>query len=277
MAGLDVLERRFPRKRVFITGGASGFGLALAKLFAQAGWKLGLFDRNATRLANVEGEFSAAQVAVLAYPGDVTHAEELAVAVTSFAATHDGLDIMINNAGVAAAGNVAETALEDWRWIIEINFIGVLNGCQASIPHLQRNGRGLMINVASAAAFGALPGMGAYNATKAAVLALSETLHGELEPAGIQVSVVMPTFFKTALIETMRGSDASREAAQNAMESSSYTVAQVALDTLAYAGAGEFYIVLPRSARWLWRLKRWMPRRFLKLVASERIRASLGN
>src|SRR5215475_15303519 len=100
MADLDVLERRFPRKRVFITGGASGFGLALAKLFAQRGWKLGLFDRNATRLADAEGEFSSAQVAVLAYPGDVTHAEELAVAVTSFAAAHDGLDIMINNAGV---------------------------------------------------------------------------------------------------------------------------------------------------------------------------------
>jgi short-subunit dehydrogenase len=276
MADLHALERRFPRKRVFITGGASGFGLALAKIFAAHGWKLGLFDRNATRLADVEGDLSAAHVAVLAYPGDVTHAEELAVAVTSFAATHDGIDIMINNAGVAAAGNVAETALEDWRWIIEINFIGVLNGCQASIPHLQRNGRGLLINVASAAAFGALPGMGAYNATKAAVLALSETLHGELEAGGIQVSVVMPTFFKTALVETMRGPDSSREAAQNAMESSSYTVDDVARDTLAHAARGDFYIVLPGSARWLWRLKRWMPRRFLKLVASERFRNSLN-
>ena len=100
--------------------------------------------------------------------------------MNSFAATHDGLDVMINNAGVAGAGTLMEVSLEDWRWIIDINFMGVVHGARAAIPHLQRNGTGLLINVASAAAFASAPGMISYNATKAAVLSLSETLSGEL-------------------------------------------------------------------------------------------------
>ena len=87
---------------------------------------------------------------------------------------------MINNAGVAGSGTLMEVPLEDWRWIVDINFMGVVHGARAAIPHLQRNGTGLLINVASAAAFASAPGMISYNATKAAVLSLSETLSGEL-------------------------------------------------------------------------------------------------
>jgi NADP-dependent 3-hydroxy acid dehydrogenase YdfG len=270
MTVLRALDQRFPAKRVFITGGASGLGLSLARLFAAGGWKIGLFDLNATRLTQLEGELSDAQVNVLAYPGDVTHAEELAVAVSSFALAHDGFDVMINSAGVAAAGNLVETELDDWRWIFEINFIGVLNGCFASVPHLQRKGTGLLINIASAAAFGSMPGMGAYNTTKAAVLSLSETLYGELRDDGIQVSVVMPTFFKTMLLENFRGPESGRAAAMQMMNSSVYTADDVARDIVKRAGNGDLYVVLPGSARWLWRLKRWMPNGFLRLVARAR-------
>ena len=174
------LARRFPAKRAFITGASSGLGLELARALGRDGWTLGLFDRNVERLAHVEEELSNAGLTVLAYPGDVTNADELTVAVNSFAATHDGLDVMVNNAGVAGSGTLMEVPLEDWRWIVDINFMGVVHGARAAIPHLQRNGSGLLINVASAAAFAAAPGMISYNATKAAVLSLSETLRGEL-------------------------------------------------------------------------------------------------
>ena len=174
------LARRFPAKRAFITGASSGLGLELARALGRDGWTLGLFDRNVERLAHVEEELSGAGLTVLAYPGDVTNADEFTVAVNSFAATHDGLDVMVNNAGVAGGGTLMEVPLEDWRWIIDINFMGVVHGARAAIPHLQRNGTGLMINVASAAAFASAPGMSSYNATKAAVLSLSETLSGEL-------------------------------------------------------------------------------------------------
>jgi NAD(P)-dependent dehydrogenase (short-subunit alcohol dehydrogenase family) len=270
------LDGRFPRKRAFITGASSGLGLELARALGRDGWTLGLFDRNVERLAHVEAELSGAGFTVLAYPGDVTIADELTVAVNSFAASHDGLDVMINNAGVAGAGTLMEVPLEDWRWIVDINLMGVVHGSRAAIPHLQRNGTGVLINVASAAAFASAPGMVTYNVTKAAVVSLSETLSGELSATGTQVSVVMPTYFQTSLLESMRGPPSAREQATQLMRDSDYRVEDVARDVLMQAGAGRMYIVLPASARALWRLKRWMPLFFLRQVLTlrERMRAA---
>jgi NADP-dependent 3-hydroxy acid dehydrogenase YdfG len=261
------LNSRFPRKRAFITGAGSGLGLALAKALAADGWTLGLFDRNLERLTTVEAEFADAGVRLVAYPGDVTHSDELTVAINSFAATHDGLDLMINNAGVAGGGALMEVPLEDWRWIIDINVMGVVHGSRAAIPHLQRNGTGLLINVASAAAFASAPGMISYNATKAAVVSISETLVNELRSAGIQVSVAMPTFFQSALLETLRGPEHARAFAHKAMQRSQCSVEDVARELLKEAADGSVYIVLPRAARTMWRLKRWMPLRFLDRVS----------
>jgi short-subunit dehydrogenase len=262
------LNARFPRKRAFITGAATGLGLELTKALASDGWVLGLFDRNVERLATVEENFSNAGVPALAYPGDVTQSDELTVAVNSFAGTHDGLDVMINNAGVAVVGSLMDVPLEDWRWILDINVMGVVHGSRAALPHLQRNGSGLIINIASAAAFASAPGMGPYNASKAAVVSFSETLAAELRGAGMQVSVVMPTYFESSLLESLRGPDAARNNALEMMKASDYSSTDLAADVLDIAARGEIYIVLPASARGLWRMKRWMPRRFLRRVAT---------
>lgn len=267
------LAARFPRKRAFITGASSGLGLELTRLLSQDGWSLGLFDRNVERLAAVEADFSDSGVPLLAYPGDVTHANELTVAVNSFAATHDGMDVMINNAGVAGSGDFMEIALEDWRWILDINFLGVVHGCRAAIPHLQRNGTGLLINVASAAAFASAPGMSSYNATKAAVVSLSESLAAELRDTRTQVSVVMPTFFRTSLLESFRGPQQSRTRAATLMQEAKYSAVDVAIDVLRLAARGRTYIPLPGGTRMLWRLKRWFPGLFLRLVVTLRARA----
>lgn len=268
------LARRFPRRRVFITGGGSGLGLELARALGVEGWAVGLFDRNLERLTQVEAELAASNINVVAYPGDVTQADELTVAVNSFAGIHDGLDVMINNAGIAAGGALMEAALEDWRSLIDVNLMGVVHGCRAAIPHLQRNGSGLLINIASAAAFGSAPRMPIYNATKAAVLSLSETLVGELREYRTQVSVVMPTFFVSNLLDSYRGPDTVRETARGLMRSSACSAKDVAGEVLKRASAGELHIVLPFSARVLWKLKRWMPttyvRRLLPLVVGKR-------
>jgi NADP-dependent 3-hydroxy acid dehydrogenase YdfG len=261
------LNARFPRRRAFITGAGSGLGLELARALGVDGWTLGLFDANLERLSGVEAELNSAGVPVIAYPGDVTHADELTVAVNSFSGAHDGLDVMINNAGVASSGLLMDVPLEDWRWIIDTNFMGVVHGCRAAIPHLQRNGAGLLINVASAAAFASAPGMGSYNASKAAVVSLSETLAGELRDANTQVSVVMPTFFQTNLLETARGPEETRAQAAHLMAKAACQASDVARDILLLAGARQVYIVLPRSARMLWRLKRWAPKLFLLEIA----------
>jgi NAD(P)-dependent dehydrogenase (short-subunit alcohol dehydrogenase family) len=257
------LNARFPKKRAFITGASSGLGFELARALADEGWSLGLFDRNLERLAVVEGDLSVSGVPVLAYPGDVTHATELTVAVNSFASTHDGLDVMSNNAGVAACGSLVAVPLEDWRWAIDINLMGVVHGCRAAIPHLQRNGAGLLINVASAAAFGSAPGMIPYNTTKAAVVSISESLVGELRDNGTQVSVAMPMFFESNLLESFRGPEQRRNKARALMRESGYSAARAAVDVLREASKGKTHIVLPASARWLWAIKRWMPSLFL--------------
>ncbi len=266
------LATRFPNKRAFITGAGSGLGLALANALARDGWALGLFDHNLARLTTVEGELSAAGVPVLAYPGDVTQANELTVAVNTFAATYDGLDVMINNAGVAASGSLMEIPLEDWDWIIRTNLMGVVHGCRAAIPHLQRNSSGLLINVASAASFISAPEMSSYSATKAAVVALSESIANELRASGTQVSIVMPTFFPSNLLESFRGTEDSRSSARRIMEAANYPAEAVAQDLLNFAAAGKTYIVLPRSARMLWRAKRYMPERFLRRIVAIRDR-----
>jgi NADP-dependent 3-hydroxy acid dehydrogenase YdfG len=193
----------------------------------------------------------------------VTQPDELTVAVNSFAAIHDGLDLMINNAGVAVAGTLMEAALDDWRWIIETNVMGVVHGCRAALPHLQRNGAGLIVNISSAAAFASAPGMGPYNATKAAVLSFSETLAAELREGGTQVSVVMPTFFETSLLDTFRGPNEKRDAARTLMRSSRQSASEMAHEILRSIGRGDLY-VLPGEARKFWRLKRWLPNLFVR-------------
>lgn len=266
------LNARFPRKRAFITGAGAGLGLEFAKALAADGWALGLFDRNVERLANVEAAFAESSIHTLAYPGDVTQSDELTVAINSFAGTHDGLDLMINNAGVAAAGKLMDAPPDDWRWVIETNILGVVHGCRAALPHLQRNGSGLILNIASAAAFASPPGMAPYNLTKAAVLSFSETLAAELRDSGTQVCVAMPSYIDTTLLDTFRGPCEIRDAVRDNMRTAP-DAAQIAQDILREAGRGRLY-VLPGKASWFWRLKRWWPELFVRRLGRSAARRS---
>src|SRR5262249_46980107 len=122
---LSSLSLRLPGKRAFITGGGSGLGLEFARALAAEGWAIGLFALDAARVVKAEEELSNAGATVQAFPGDVRHQDELTVAVNSFADIVGGLDLMINNAGVACAGSLLEMPPDDWRWIVDINLHGV--------------------------------------------------------------------------------------------------------------------------------------------------------
>src|SRR5689334_11617169 len=126
------ISTRLPGRRAFITGAGSGLGLEFARALAVEHWSLGLFDVDPSRLVKAEEEIAALGARVVhAFPGDVREYDELAVAVNSYADIAGGLDLMINNAGVACAGNLLETPLDDWRWILDVNILGVVNGCRA--------------------------------------------------------------------------------------------------------------------------------------------------
>ena len=175
---LAALDARFPNRRAVITGGASGLGLAAAELLAARGWKIALLDRDEPRLASAAEALRAlGSPHCEAFAVDTTDEAAVKFAVDAFAGRLGGIDLAINSAGVAAAGSLDETPSADWRWILEINVLGVVHSCRAEVPHMVAAGRGLIVNVASAAAFMSAPAMGAYNASKAAVAALSETLY----------------------------------------------------------------------------------------------------
>ena len=273
---VTILSRRFPAKRAFITGAASGLGRAIATRLAAAGWQLGLLDVSAPRLAEAEAALRAAGATPYPYAGDVTDEAFVAASVADFVRQAGGLDVMVNNAGVAAAGPVETTPPSDWRWITDINLFGVVWGCQAALPHLRAAGSGLVLNVASSAGFAAAPQMSAYNATKAAVISLTETLAAELEGTGIQASVAMPGFFSTHLLATMRAPAEQRAMAQRLMQGSGEDAASAARAILVGATRGKLHIVWPGKYRLAWRLKRLFPAWFVRRVANVHDRRAPG-
>lgn len=267
------LGAQLPGRRAFVTGGGSGLGLALATHLARDGWSLGLLDREPARLDAAVRELAAAGARdVHAYVADVTDEAAFTRAIDDYAARAGGLDLMVNNAGVAAAGAVDVAPIDDWRWLVEINVIGVAIGCRAAIPHLKRAGAGHVLNVASAASFACAATLGAYNASKAAVVAITETLVQEFAGTGLRATVAMPGFFRTNLLEGARVSGNAGVIARKLMERSTTSAEQVAREILDACARGRVHVVLPAPYPLLWRFKRLAPARFLRWLASKRKR-----
>lgn len=184
-------------RRILITGAASGLGLALARGYLEAGDEVILTDVHPEAppgVRGLDGRWSYLQL-------DVTNDDDWAAAVRAV----DTLDILINNAGIAAGGRLDATSMETWQRIVDINLLGVVRGCKAMVPKLGRGGR--VVITASAAGLVHAPHMGAYNATKAAAVALAETLDAELRPQGISTSVICPLFFRSGLADSLSGDD----------------------------------------------------------------------
>ncbi|RMF18555.1 MAG: SDR family oxidoreductase [Gammaproteobacteria bacterium] len=251
--------KRFPEKRVAITGAASGLGLSLARIFAENGWKVALADVQDDAGEAAARELSARTDAFYRHV-DVRKTEDIQQWHRDILTRWDGLDILINNAGVATHGPIDTAPEEDWEWVIDINLMGVVRGCKVFVPTFKQQGSGHIINVASMAGLLHSPEMGSYNATKAGVVAVSETLLGELAPYNTGVSVVCPGFFKTNLAKTARSPD---EGIQELIEKL-FATSRLSADDIArkvYKGVEkrEFFILPHRFYHALWLLKRYVP------------------
>jgi NADP-dependent 3-hydroxy acid dehydrogenase YdfG len=267
------LGRQYPGRRAFVTGGGSGLGFAFAAELARAQWTLGLLDRDPQRLDAAAVELRALGArAVETCVADVTDEAGFTRAVETFAAQAGGLDLMVNNAGVAVAGSIEGTPLADWHWAIDINVIGVVTGCRAALAAMRPQGTGLILNVASAAGFASGPKMGAYNASKAAVISLTETLvqEFELEGSRLRATVAMPGFFPTRLLDEARAPDDAMRAARKLMHGSTYTADRAAFDILSACARGAVHVVVPKQYVQLWRLKRFFPAWFLRWLPKQR-------
>ena len=251
-----------------VTGAGSGLGKALALELARRGHDVVGCDLEEARLEALAPELEALGSRLVGLRVDVTVPE--GVEGLRDAAMHAGgrLDVWVNNAGVAVAGEVGDVPLADWRWLLEVNLMGVVHGCHVAVPVMRRQGSGRILNVASAAGLVSTPGMAAYNASKAAVVALTETLAGELAGTGVGATVLCPTFFPTNLLDTARSADERhRRTAHKLMQRSTWTAADVARVALTDLEAGRLYSVPMADGRWLWRLKRAAPDRFGGLLA----------
>ncbi len=257
--------------RVVITGAGSGLGRELALRYARAGWRVAVADIDATRAAAVAAEVRALGTDAAPFPVDVGDDASLQALRDAVRAHFGGVDHVVNNAGVASAGDVVDTALADWRWMLEINLLGVVRGCRAFVPDLVAQGRGHVVNIASFAGLAGAPGLASYSVAKAGVVALSESLRAEmaLHRTGVGVSVVCPAFFQTNLLQNFRGPEAARAMAGRLMQRSADSAAGVAARIFDAVAAGRF-LVLPTAQEPLrWRLKRWLPEvYFRKLIAT---------
>jgi NAD(P)-dependent dehydrogenase (short-subunit alcohol dehydrogenase family) len=264
MNAVEELRKRYPRRRVVVTGGASGLGLEMSRRFASGGWKVGLFDADRAALAAARAEIEDRGGTAFEACVDVTDEASFRSAFEGYVRDHEGVDVMINNAGVAAGGRMEEIPSADWEWAVGVNLMGVVHGCRLALPILRSAGKGLLLNVASAASFVSSPDMSAYNASKAAVVSLSETLYGELLDTRIQVSVAMPAFFKTNLLQRLRAPAGEMESARLLMEFSGYTVEQAAKDILTGIAKRRLYVFAPSKVKLLWYFKRLSPMQYFK-------------
>ncbi len=190
-----VPEERAQRasRRVLITGGASGLGASLATSFLERGDDVLVGDLQATDADGVES-----------IELDVRSDDDWAAARAWVEEHWGGLDVLVNNAGVAGGGRIDLSGLDEWQWITEINLFGVVRGTRTFVSMFKSQGSGHIVNIASLAGLVHPAGMGSYNAVKAGVVAFSETTSHELAEYGVRCTAVCPSYFRTNLIENAR-------------------------------------------------------------------------
>ena len=194
-------------KVVIVTGAGSGIGRATALRFAGEGAKLVLVDRREDRLVETAGAIEAAGGEAVVAAADVSRREEVESAVRGAVERYGRVDVLVNNAGFALGATIERTADDDFRDLWETNVLGTLYGMQAVLPLMRERRSGHIINVSSAAGRIAFPGIGAYSATKAAVVALTEALRAEIGGTGIEASVVLPVGTETEFFAAARKVD----------------------------------------------------------------------
>lgn len=263
------LSALYPYKRAFITGAASGLGRALCKQLAYDRWHIGICDTDKRELEKTAKMIETLGGKAYSYCLDVSNVAEYEIVVGEFLSKTGGIDLLVNNAGISGyVGKMESCSIPDWQWIIGVNQMGVIHGCHYFIPTMKRQGYGYILNIASAAGFVNPPNMVGYNVTKAAVIALSETLLTELKSYNIHVSVSMTTFFRTNIMQHSKGSAELVKRGEKMVNKSKIEADDMAERILNGCGNNEFQLIYPFQSRFLFNLKRLSPT-FFRWVLSK--------
>ncbi len=197
---------KFTGKTAVISGGAEGIGLSIAKALAEQNMNIVLTDINEENLQKACLELEENKVSVLPVVLDVAEEDQWEVVAEQAIARFGKVHMLVNNAGVGGDSTSIESQNKKaWQWALDVNLMGVVYGAKVMVPLIKQHDEGgWVVNVASMAGMGGVPYSGAYTATKAAVVALSESWAGELESEGINVSVLCPAFVQTRIYDSER-------------------------------------------------------------------------
>src|SRR6201996_3204155 len=196
----------FRGKTAFITGGANGLGLSMARAFGHAGMNVVLADIDQKLAKSVADDLAKEQIKATGIFCDVAERGSVREAALEAVAAYGKVHVVCNNAGVEAGGVIGTVKASDWDWIIDVNLKGVVYGTETFVPLIKSHGEGgHIISTASMAGMISPPGLEPYSATKFAVVAMSEGWFGQLAPLNIGVSVLCPGFVKTRIHESGRG------------------------------------------------------------------------
>ena len=259
---MSVLEKN--RRRILVTGAGSGLGQALALRYARTGARVACVDltvarAEATRVL-LEGDEH------LALAADVASDAAMQQLFDQIALEWDGLDVLVNNAGIASGGPMLETTMEEWRRLLEVDLLSVVRGCRLFLPGMLAQGSGQILSTASFAGLAGAPNMMTYGVAKAGVVALSEQLRAEMHGKNIKVGVICPSFFRTNLIDTAIGSVKVKQLALKLMDASPDSLDSVADKVFAAGERGDFLILPTRHEPMRWRLKRWFPAIYFRML-----------
>ncbi len=190
-------------KTVFVTGGAAGIGLAIAQAFAARGANIMLADIDGPALDTAAKQLSDKGAQVGTVMCDVADEQAVRDAAAATIEKFGKVHVVVNNAGVGTGGSAGETSLDDWRWIVDINLMGVVYGVEIFTPLIKSHGEGgYIVNTASMAGHIASPAMAPYHATKFAVVGYSEALKDDLARHNIGVSVLCPAWVRTHIYKS---------------------------------------------------------------------------
>jgi NAD(P)-dependent dehydrogenase (short-subunit alcohol dehydrogenase family) len=262
------------QRRVLITGAGSGLGQALALRYARAGARVACVDLTVAR--------SEATRALLAGDGHLALAADVgsddAMAGLRAVVENDwaGLDVLINNAGIASGGTMVETTMAEWQQVLNVDLLSVVRGCRMFLPGMLAAGSGQILSTASFAGLAGAPGAMTYGVAKAGVVALSEQLRAEVEHRGVKVGVICPSFFRTNLCDTAIGNPKIKDFALRMMDNSPDSLDSVADAVFAAAERGDFMIIPTRREPMRWRIKRWFPEFYFRrlVTLSARLRGN---